>query len=354
MSVLQVLEAAVGAAIVAITLWDIFNGVVVPRPTPRRVSAARLVIRVGWRAWRAIGVRRSNNGRREAFLGIFGPVALMSLLIVWLASELVGYGLLVHAFRSSFSRPPGLVDSFWTAATALLTLGTGDSPVTGIAGRAVVGLGAASGLGTVALLITLLFSLFANLQRREALVVTLDARAGAPPSGVTLLETCARLKMQATLPGLFAQWERWSAEVLDNHLAYPILLYFRSSHDNESWISALGAVLDAALLTVTTLDDIDKGPALMMIEMGNHLVEDLADQLRIPADPMVGVEREEYEDARARLSAAGYALMPVEAAWTKFSSIRGRYAYRLNRLAQYLATPPAQWIGDRSMLRPHH
>lgn len=273
---------------------------------------------------------------------------------MWILGEVLGYALMVHSIHFDFARPPSLADAFYVAGSSLLTLGTGDFAAAGVPSRALLLVTAASGLGTLALLISLLFSLYAHFQRREVLVVTLDARAGAPPSGVTLLETHGRLHMTERLERTFEEWERWSAEVLDSHLAYPILGYFRSSHDNESWISALGAVLDAATLVVTAIEGLPKGEALMMVEIGNHLVEDLSQQFRIAEETDVGVERDEFEDARRRLSAVGFELTPADAAWQKFSLIRRRYAYRLNTLAQYWATPPAQWIGDRTILKPHH
>jgi len=91
--------------------------------------------------------------------------------------------------------------------------------------------------------------------------VVLEAAAGAPPpSGVTLLETYALGRHPETIcRWSFAKWQAWSAEVLDSHLAYPILAYFRSSHDNDSWISSLGAVMDASTLVLTTIEDGPKG-----------------------------------------------------------------------------------------------
>ena len=343
-----------GAALVLLVMYDVFVAVVVPRPTRRGLSPSRLLIRTSWRIARGIGVRSGTVQRREQLLGVYAPSALVALLVMWILGEVIGYSLIVHSLSFDFTHAPSLTDSVYVAGSALLTLGTGDFSAVGTSGRAVLLLTAATGLGTLALVISLLFSLYAHFQRREVLVVTLDARAGAPPSGVTLLENYARFHMTDRLESTFADWERWSAEVLDSHLAYPILAYFRSSHDNESWISALGAVLDAATLVVTTIDGQPKGEALMMVELGNHLVEDLAQQFKLPEEPEVGVEREEFEDARRRLGEAGYTLAPSDAAWEKFARIRRRYAYRLNRLAQYWATPPAQWIGDRTILRGHH
>ena len=354
MSPLGVLEAAAGLALVLYIVYDVFTAVVVPRPTGRGILPSRLLVRGSWRIARAMGVRMPSIARREQLLGVFAPVTLVALLAMWIAGEIIGFGLVVHALNSQFDRPPGPIDSLYVSGSSLLTLGTGDFSATGRASRALMLLTAATGLGTLALVISLLFSLYAHFQRREVMVVTLDARAGAPPSGVTLLETHARHHMTDRLDHVFEEWERWSAEVLDSHLAYPILAYFRSSHDNESWISALGAVLDAATLVVTTIDERPRGSALMMVEMANHLVEDLSHQFNVPEAGDAGVERDEWQDARQRLGAAGFALSPEDAAWEKFSRIRSRYALRLNTLAQYWATPPAQWIGDRTILRGHH
>ena len=141
--------------------------------------------------------------------------------------------------------------------------------------------------------------------------------------------------------------------VLESHLAYPLLVYFRSSHDNEAWINSFGAVMDAAALVITSVEgDEAHGAAKLMFTVGNHLVEDIAWVFRFQsaADPIV--EREEYVAAIARLKAAGYNAQDGDAHWQKFAKQRGRYAVPLNRMAQLLAAPPAPWVGDRSYL-PH-
>ena len=207
---------------------------------------------------------------------------------------------------------------------------------------------AAAGLGIVALVITYLFSLYGAFQRREVLVVTLDSRAGAPPSGVALLETYGQYDMVGDLPALFGAWEVWAAEVLDSHVAYPILGYFRSSHDHESWVSSLGAVLDAATLVLTTIEGVPRGQAKMMYAMGEHLVEDVSHLFGYPDLAGPGVERVEFDEACSRLRAAGYSIPSADAAWPVFSARRTRYAARLNLLAGFWVSPPSLWIGDRS------
>jgi len=182
-------------------------------------------------------------------------------------------------------------------------------------------------------------------------VVVLEAGAGAPPSGVTLLETYALGGILDDLPRVFAEWQAWAAEVLDSHLAYPVLAYFRSSHDNDSWVSSLGAVMDAATLVLTTIEDGPKGWAKLSRAVGGHCLEDLVYAFRLNAEPDVGVERAEFDEARSRLEAAGFRLRDADESWASFARLRAEYAGRVNALARYWATPPAQWIGDRSPLR---
>jgi hypothetical protein len=163
---------------------------------------------------------------------------------------------------------------------------------------------------------------------------------------VTLLEAYARLDMIDQLPALFADWEQWEAEVLDSHVAYPLLGYFRSSHDNVSWLSALGAVLDAACLVLTTIKGQPRGQAELTKRGGAHLVEDIGNILGLRGDGSA-VDRGEFDEAYGRLTRAGYELEDDDKAWRNFERSRRTYAGRLEALAAYWATPATVWIGGR-------
>ncbi len=347
------LAAFLGLVIVGWVLWDVFQSVVMPRPARSRIRIARNLTRWTWRLfrWRALRIRREN---REGLLGTFAPLLTLMLLVTWILFLVLGFGLIAWALRDEFRPiPTTLGEAIYAVGVALLTIGYGDYDAIGAPSRVLVLAAAGTGLGVVALTITYLFSLYGAFQRRELLVVTLDARAGAPPSGVSLLENYQRLAMMEELPRLFAAWEVWAAQVLDSHLAYPILNFFRSTHDNESWVGSLGAVLDSAVLVLTTVEDVPRAPAALMFAMGEHLVEDLGNFLNFPPGDDPGVERGEFEVARQRLALAGYRLTEADLAWRQFVSRRSHYAYRLNDFATYWVTPPAQWIGDRSIIGHH-
>ena len=348
-----------GILVVAWILWDVFQTVVVPRPTPTRIRLARFLTRGMWRLWKLRANRAKTPLSREKLLGGFAPLLVLTLVASWVVGFIVGYGLVLYGLRAEVLNEPDLGTAIYQAGITVLTIGYGDVIAKGALSRMTELLAAGTGLGTVALGITYLFSLYGSFQRREELVTTLDARAGAPPSGVSMLETFARLDLWEDLPRFLAEWEIWCAQVLDSHVAYPILIFFRSSHDNESWVSALGAVLDAATLLVTSVaggpkdQRVPTGQAILTVKGGGHLVEDLSQFLGFRGDGAVMVERAEFDTARQRLKRAGLTLKPdTDASWAKFAEVRSGYATAINQMAGYLMTPPTTWIGDRSIL-PH-
>jgi len=89
------------------------------------------------------------------------------------------------------------------------------------------------------ILAAFLFVLSGSFAARENYVVTFSTRAGAPPSGVSLIAAYAELGILDDLDDVFEEGITWCASVLESHLSYPLLAYFRSSHDRESWIATV-------------------------------------------------------------------------------------------------------------------
>jgi ion channel len=352
-SAVRSIEIVAGLAILAATFYDLFQSVVLPRPAVGRLRLTPFVVRPLWRFWRWLATRGSRIEKQENRLAVFGPMALLLLLSFWALSLILAFGLILDGVGDQLAPPStDFGTSLYTSATTLLPLAYGDVVPEGLAARLAIVAESASGVSLVALVITLLFSLYASFQRREELVVTLDALAGAPPSGVQLLETAAKLNMRDELKQTFAEWRAWSAAVLESHLAYPILVYFRSSHDNEAWLNSFGAVMDAATLVSSAIEDSSDGQAHLMLKVGNHLVEDFVWYFNVQVTPEPYVERSEFDEALVRLGRAGYRCKEPEGAWKQFTELRSRYASPLNQFARNLAVPPAQWISDRSYL-PH-
>lgn len=347
---MEVVAFALGLFLLGLTFWDLFETVVVPRPTPGWFRIGRYVLRGSWNALRIIRDGRPNRSY-DRILGLFAPAMTVVLLGAWLVTIILGYGLIMYALRDELQPvPPDLGSAVYFAATSVLTIGFGDFVAVGAPARIIITTAAIGGLAIVALVVTFLFSLYGSYQRREMQVVALQAAAGAPPSAVALLETYAQLGLIGRLPDLFVEWERWGVEVLDSHVAYPLLGFFRSSHDNLSWINALGTVLDAASLVLTTLCDVPRGEAKLFKRVGAHLVEDIFN-LGFRAGAPVGLDRTDFDAACDRLEEAGYKLEIRDQAWPIFKAARATYADRLEAMAAYWATPSTSWLGDPVLLR---
>ncbi|HSP08287.1 MAG TPA: ion channel [Candidatus Dormibacteraeota bacterium] len=345
-------EVAAGVAIVLIVFYDLFQSVVLPRPAVGKIQLARILIRPGWLIWRWVSRRTSRVERSEARLAYFAPLALLGLFVVWALALTLAYGLLISGLGDEF-RPAikDIATAIYVSASTLVPLSFGDFvPEQGFA-RFVIIAESATGVALAALAITLLFTLYESFRDREEAVISLDALAGAPPSGLHILETAAAHHTRPELQEMFDEWRKWSARVLESHLAYPLLVYFRSSHDNEAWINSFGAVMDAATLVMSSVEDDAEGAARLMFTVGNHLVEDLTWVLRLKPATDAIVERDEFDQAVARLKKAGYQVKDGDA-WNQFVDLRSRYASTLNQVAHLLAVPTAEWVGDRSYL-PH-
>ena len=155
------------------------------------------------------------------------------------------------------------------------------------------------------------------------------------------------------LPDLFLDWQRWGVEVLDSHVAYPLLGYFRSSHDNLSWISAVGTMLDAASLVLTTIEGIPRGEAKLFKRVGTHLVEDIHN-FGFRAGEGTSLDRADFDAACDRLEAAGYTVLPRDAAWPAFQGARATYAARLEGHGALLGHPRDVMAGRSAHAPPAH
>ena len=356
---LNILSIVVGAGIITLTLNDVFQSVVMPRATGRRFRISFYVWRSMWYLWPRVAWRvfAANAGRREESLAIFAPFMLTVLIALWAGLLIFGFGTVLWGLRAGVSPAHASFGTMiYFAGTSLLTIGFGDIVGRGALPRFVSLLAALAGLSFVSILTAFLFALFGSFQQRETFVVTVGARAGAPPSGVNLLAIAGYSRTSEDLSQLMLDAQRWSASVMESHLAYPMLAYFRSSHDDQSWIGTLGTLLDAATLMMTTLDGVRDGQARILYNVGRHATRDLSKYFRVDTgEESVGIERSEFDHACDRLVAAGYDLRQRDEAWGRFSNLRSTYAPQLNMLARLFEIPPLQWIGDRSVIAtaPH-
>src|SRR5215475_5234694 len=268
-----------GVAIFAIVLWDAFEAIILPRRVTRRFRLTRLFYRTTWKTWRSIICLIPNRKSRDALLGFYGPSSLLVLVGVWAVGLILGFGLMQFGAGSAIQasgQPPGFTTDMYLSGTTFFTLGLGDVvPRSGLA-RGLVVAEAGFGFGFLAAVIAYLPFLYASLSKWEVNISLLDSRAGTPPTAGELLRRHSYPRGQEALRELLKEWELWCAELMESHLSYPVLAYFRSQHDNQSWIASLTAILDTCALIMVGVEGACQRQAELTFAISRHAVVDLS------------------------------------------------------------------------------
>jgi hypothetical protein len=341
-----------GILLIVLSFNDAFQAIIVPRSVGHVFRPSFYQARWLWHLWPRIArvIYPRNMNLREDFLAAYAPTNLILNLVTWSLLLLIGYGAIFFALREQVH--PHITtfgEAVYFAGTSFLTIGFGDFVGDHGLTRMISLAAGASGLGLVSITTAYLFGILGAFQTREQFVVMLGTRAGDPPTGTGLLSIAARFRITGEMPALLRDAETWCATLLETHLAYPILAYFRSSHDQESWIGTLATLLDASVLLITTVD-IDMGEAHILHAIARHATRDLAVYFRVNkenGDPQI--TRERFDLACRRLAEAGYALKNRDEAWKAFCALRGRYAESLNGLAAFFDIPSLPWVSADEM-----
>jgi hypothetical protein len=347
---MQVLAAVAGLALVVLMLTDCFQSILLPRRVALRWwRPARLFYPPAWALWGAAARTLPAGKRRDGFLSVFGPLSLPVLFAVWGVGLIAGFALLYAGLGTPLNpdgRPGDFLTYFYLSGTTFCTLGYGDVTAASPAGHLLTVAEAGLGFGYLAVIFSYLPVLYAAFSRREATIALLDARAGSPPSAGQLLLRLARAGAgPAEAAPLLAEWERWAVELLESHLSFPVLSFYRSQHDNQSWLAALTAMLDASALLLTGAGGAAlRYQAQLTFAAARHAAVDLALVFRTPPRPPEPdrLPVELLRRLRAELRGAGLELREGPAVDAKLAELRGLYEPFVNALAGYLrfALPP--------------
>jgi hypothetical protein len=345
--VLPTLIAIAGIVLILAIVWDAFEALVLPRTASRNLRPARLFYNVAWPAWTSVARLFGRGRRRENFLAVFGPLSILLLTACWAVALLVGFAMVQWGFGSHLNIAQGGPGGFWTdlylSGTTLFTLGIGDVTPTGAVARTLTVIEAGVGFGFLALVIGYLPVLYQGFSHREVNISLLDARAGSPPTAGELLVRQAR-----DMPGLevlLRDWERWAAELMESHLSYPVLLFFRSQHEHQSWLGALTAILDASALCIVGVQGGPGRQAQLTFAMARHAVVDLSQAIRVRPRPpdRDRLPPEDFDSLRAHLAQNGVVLKEGALAETTLASLRALYEPYVARLAARLRLTLPPW-----------
>jgi ion channel len=275
---MQVLAAILGTLLVAIVLRDSFETIILPRRVSARFRVSKIFYRATWKPWKAAGRRLRPSDWRETFLSTYGPLSLIALFVLWGAILITGFALLLWAagFDVNLSGP----DHLYVSGTTFTTLGIGDfTPRTDLA-RLLTVVEAGTGFGFLAILISYLPVLYQSFSRREIAISMLDEWAGSPPSAGDLIRRAYESGEMDELVPLMGRWETWTAELLESHLSYQVLSYFRSQHENQSWVAALTAIMDFSAVWQASKDHGKSWQARRVYAIGRHALGDLSQVLQ--------------------------------------------------------------------------
>ena len=340
---------AAGVGLFLIVLWDAFESIILPRRVTRKFRLTRVFYKFTWTNWKFLTKLIPSRKRRETLLSFYGPLSLLVLVGVWAVGLVLGFGMMQYGAGSAVNiagGQPGFATDIYLSGTTFFTLGLGDVvPKTGLA-RALVVMEAGFGFGFLAAVIGYLPFIYGSFSKREVNISLLDARAGTPPTAGELLRRHAYPGGSEALRLLFKDWELWAAELMESHLSYPVLAFFRSQHDNQSWIAALTAILDSCALVKVAVLDPCKRQAELTFAIARHAAVDLSQVFkmqprglphdRLPAEDLTGIHD--------MLVQHGHKPGNIAEMGERLADLRKMYEPYLFVLAEYLGLSLPLWI----------
>jgi hypothetical protein len=278
---MAVVAIVVGVLLLLLVLWDTFETIVLSKTVQRRFSLTVLFYSSLWLLWKFL-VKRSYDGLRQWVLVSFGPMSLLLLIATWAASLIAGFALVQYGVAGLHTK--SFPEYLYFSGVTFLTLGYGDLvPHEGF-GRLLAIVEAGTGFGFLAVVISYVPVLYNAFSKREHMITLLDSKAGSNPSAGELLKRHGEADAMEMLIVLLKDWENWSAQQLEAYLSYPVLAYYRSQHDDQSWLLSLTCILDTCSLITLGFENEEAEPwakslkfqAKATFAMGRHVIVDLA------------------------------------------------------------------------------
>ncbi len=350
---MEILAALAGTTLIAVILLEGFEIIILPRRVTRRFRFSRHFFTFLWHAGKIIVSAFAPTKFRETWLSFYGPLFIIVMLSVWVLGLILGFAMLYWGTGSSLRAADGstgFINDLYLSGTTFFTLGLGDVVPSTTVARILTVTEAGLGFGFLALIISYIPALNQSFSRREVNISLLDARAGSPPSAAEMLHRHYSKHGTYALRQLLEEWERWSAEFLEDHLSYPVLAYFRSQHDNQSWLSALTAILDTCALVMVGPEGACKRQAELTFAMARHAMVDLCLVfVQQPSKPTHDrLPQDKLAELRANLKAVGLKLQDGEPARQRLLELRMMYEPYANALASYFMITLPPWLPTRT------
>ncbi len=346
---MHVVAVISGLLLIGAVLWEVFETIILPRRVHRKFRLTRFFYLSTWQPLRALVRNFDSPFVREEILSLYGPLSLLLLFGIWTVGLVVAYALLFWGLNSQLAVKANMPQTFWSdiyfSASNFFTLGLGDLLPRAATIRVATMIEAGNGLGFLGLVIAYLPTLYTSFSSRETNISLLDARAGSPATAGEMLRRHARFGELRNLDTQLADWEHWSAALLESHVSYPVLCYFRSQHLNQSWVAALTAVLDTCSLVMIGVNDLPDWQARLTFAICRHALVDIAQVFhRAPqVCPDDRLTRERFEQLCADLRLEKLTMGAGADAYDRLKNLRAMYEPYAFALSDWLLMPMAPW-----------
>lgn len=347
---MTVVALILGILLILGVLQDSFESIILPRRVSRKIRFSRLFYITLWGLWSMPARKMHSGNRRELYLGYFGPLSLLLLVVLWAALLILGFALVHWGIGSQVNAPEKIPDfgtDLYLSGTTFITLGLGDViPHEGLP-RFLLVLESGMGFAFLALIIGYVPVIYQAFSRREIMISLMDARAGSPSTPMEMLRRHCKGENTAELVQFLRDWERWCAELLESHLSYPVLTYYRSQHERQSWLVSLTTILDVCALIMVGLENVPIKPAKFVFAIARHAAVDLAQIYGTP--PILETKRLSKQDfARlcSELAAHGVILHDGEDVEKKLAELRGMYEPFVTALSKHLLVTLPEWMPE--------
>jgi hypothetical protein len=352
---LRIVALIAGVVCICGVLWDAFQTIILPRRATGVIRLTRWFFLATWRPWRFLARRIPTPRTRETFFSYYGPLSLILLLALWAAVMVLAFGFIYYSLGVPFydlRQHPGFLSDLYVSGATIFTLGPTDAGPLHPAARWLMVIESGTGFGFLAIIMGYFPVLYGAFSRREVSISLLDARAGSPPTAAELMRRHVHPGAAEALSTLLIEWERWSAELLESHISFPLLCYFRSQHTNQSWLSALTSILDTSSLLIAGVQGHEARQAQLTFAMARHALIDLAQILSLKPIQNAAdrLPPERYNQLYSLLCQGGVSMCRDSDAQHRLGEMRRLYEPWAEALSAHFSMPLPPWFPAESRL----
>ncbi|WP_263356682.1 two pore domain potassium channel family protein [Acidicapsa ligni] len=344
------LAALVGIILIMASLQDAFEVVLLPRRVERNFRFVHYFYRATWAVWSRMGAILRVGTARESFLGIYGPLSMVLLFACWGVGLITGFGFLQYALQvgASSGVTATLAHQMYMSGDAFFTLGAEVPTAQTLGSHLLIFVEAGIGFGFIGLMVGYLPVLYHHFSQRDLQLIQLDARAGSPPTAGTVLSRYGTEGNLHELNEWLREWEAWAAELIESHSSYPMLGFYRSQHEKQSWLASLAIILDCCTIIVAGVDKMSPLQAGGTFAAARRMLIEIGRSLNVKPIPQPDgrLPKEKFEQLAALLVASGFEWKSGAEVEETMRLLRGTYEPMLQGLSSYLLLPLPAWLRD--------